>query len=100
VPSSSARDASSLRFEDGGGGLMRDKARPSRKAPLADEVKLAVLTKTARATPANATHWSRAAMAAQIGISPSSVGRTWSAASLKPHLVRRFEIPNDPQFEE
>jgi transposase len=81
-------------------GLMRDKTRPSRKPPLTDAVKLAVLTKTARETPANATHWSRAAMAAEIGISPSSVGRIWAAAGLKPHLVRRFKVSNDPQFEE
>src|ERR671930_467646 len=81
-------------------GLRRDKTRPSRKAPLTDAVKLAVLTKTANATPPNATHWSRAAMAKAVGISPSSVGRIWAAAGLKPHLVRRFKVSNDPQFEE
>jgi hypothetical protein len=35
-----------------------------------------------------------------MGISPSSVGRIWAEAGLKPHLVRRFKISNDPQFEE
>jgi hypothetical protein len=35
-----------------------------------------------------------------MGISPSSVGRVWAEAGLKPHLVRRFKIANDPQFEE
>jgi hypothetical protein len=79
---------------------MRDKTRPSRKPPLPDKVKLAVLTKTANEPPTNATHWSRAAMAAEMGISPSSVGRIWAEAGLKPHLVRRFKISNDPQFEE
>ena len=39
-------------------------------------------------------------MAAEMGISPSSVGRIWAEAGLKPHLVRRFKISNDPQFEE
>ena len=86
--------------EEGVQGLMRDKTRPSRKPPLPDKVKLAVLTKTANETPANATHWSRATMAAEMGISPSSVGRIWAEAGLKPHLVRRFKISNDPQFEE
>src|SRR5229473_8299872 len=79
---------------------MRDKTRPSRKPPLPEKIKLAVLTKTANAMPANATHWSRASMAAEIGISPSSVGRIWAEAGLKPHLVKRFKISNDPQFEE
>ena len=46
--------------EEGVEGLLRDKTRPSRKAPLPAEVKLAVLTKTAKETPANATHWSGA----------------------------------------
>ena len=86
--------------EEGVLGLMRDKTRPSRKPPLPDKVKLAVLTKTANETPANATHWSRATMAAEMGISPSSVGRIWAEAGLKPHLVHRFKISNDPQFEE
>jgi transposase len=79
-------------------GLVRDKTRPSRKPPLPEAVKLAVLTKTANATPVNATHWSRAAMAAEMGISPSSVGRIWAAAGLKPHLVAKFKVSNDPQF--
>ena len=39
-------------------------------------------------------------MAAAMGISPSSVGRIWAEAGLKPHLVRRFKISNDPWFEE
>jgi len=85
---------------EGVDGLLRDKTRPSRKRPLATAVKLKVLAKTARETPADATHWSRASMAAAIGISASSVGRIWAEAGLKPHLVRGFKISNDPMFEE
>jgi hypothetical protein len=50
--------------------------------------------------PANATHWSRALMAEAVGISPSSVGRIWSEAGLKPHLTQGFKVSNDPMFEE
>ena len=39
-------------------------------------------------------------MAAEIGISPLSVRRIWGEAGLKPHLVRRFKVSNDPLFEE
>jgi transposase len=81
-------------------GLLRDKTRPSGKRPLSRKVRLKVLAKTTNATPANATHWGRASMAAEMGISPSSVGRIWAEAGLKPHLVRRFKISNDPWFEE
>jgi transposase len=87
-------------IEAGVDGLLRDKSRPSRKAPLPDKVRLAVLTKTARETPANATHWSRKSMAKATGISPSSVGRIWAEAGLKPHLTRTFKVSNDPQFEQ
>jgi len=34
-----------------------------------------------------------------VGISPSSVGRTWAGAGLKPHVVRKFKVSNDPLCE-
>ena len=87
-------------IDEGVQGLLRDKTRPSRVAPLSQEVKLAVLAKTMKETPENATHWSRTSMAAAIGISPSSVGRVWREADLKPHRLDTFKVSNDPQFEE
>ena len=81
-------------------GLLRDKTRPARKKPLAAEVKLKVLTKTANETPANATHWSVRTMAKEIGISHTSVQRIWAEAGLKPHLIRKFKLSNDPKFAE
>jgi transposase len=87
-------------IEEGVDGLLRDKTRPSRVPPLAPEIKVAVLTKTAQETPAETTHWSRASMAKATGISPSSVGRIWKEAGLKPHLTRSFKLSNDKQFEE
>ncbi len=39
-------------------------------------------------------------MAAAVGISPSSVGRIWAEAGLKPHLTKGFKVSNDPMFEE
>ena len=80
-------------------GLLRDKTRPSRKKPLTVEVKLKVLTKTANEMPANATHWSVRTMAKEIGISHTSVQRIWTEAGLKPHLIRKFKLSNDPKFE-
>jgi transposase len=87
-------------IEEGVDGLLRDKTRPPGKKPLPTAIKHKVLTRTSSGTPANATHWSRASMAAEMGISPSSVGRIWVEAGLKPHLVRTFKVSNDPQFEE
>ena len=39
-------------------------------------------------------------MAEAVGISPSSVGRIWADAGLKPHIVKGFKVSNDPLFEE
>jgi transposase len=85
--------------EEGVDGLLRDKTRPPGKKPLSAAVKRKVLAKTASETPPDATHWSVRSMATATGISHTSVQRIWAEAGLKPHLVRRFKISNDPQFE-
>ena len=87
-------------IEAGVEGLAYDKTRPPGKAPLGADVSRRVLTKTASETPPHATHWSRATMAAAVGISPSAVGRIWAEAGLKPHLVKSFKISHDPYFED
>ena len=55
--------------------IRRDKTRLSRVPPLPRETRLKVIARTVQESPPNATHWSRALMAASVGISPSSVGR-------------------------
>lgn len=87
-------------LDEGVPGLKRDKTRPSRVPPLPMETRLKVIAKTVQETPPNATHWSRALMAEAMGISPSSVGRIWAEAGLKPHLTKGFKVSNDPKFEE
>ena len=37
-------------------------------------------------------------MAAQTGLSKSTVGRIWKAFGLKPHQIDTFKLSNDPQF--
>ena len=86
-------------LDEGVAGLMRDKTRPSRVPPLPRETRRKVIAKTVQETPPNATHWSRSLMAEAVGISPSSVGRIWAEAGLKPHLTRQFKVSNDPLFE-
>jgi hypothetical protein len=43
-------------IDEGVPGLLRDKTRPSRIAPLSAEKKLAIIEKTATEKPVNATH--------------------------------------------
>ena len=87
-------------LDEGVAGLKRDKTRPSRVPPLPMETRLKVIAETVQETPPNATHWSRALMADAMGISPSSVGRIWTKAGLKPRLVKGFKVTNDAMFEE
>jgi transposase len=84
--------------EEGAAGLWRDKTRPSRIPPLSPEVAERVVAMTLAAPPPTASHWTGAAMAKAAGISVSSVQRIWHAHGLRPHLVRRFKLSNDPQF--
>jgi transposase len=85
-------------MHQGVGGLTRDKTRPSRIPPLPAETVDRVVALTNQAPPHEATHWSAAAMAKAVGISPSSVRRIWTGQGLQPHRVRTFKLSNDPQF--
>jgi transposase len=84
--------------EEGFEGLLRDKTRPSRIAPLGMEVAERVVALTLTDPPTETTHWTAAMMANRVGISVSSVQRIWRAHGLQPHRVRQFRLSNDPNF--
>src|SRR6266516_1073992 len=75
-----------------------DEARPGAPRKITDEQVEQVVVATLERAPAGATHWSRASMAAESGLSSSTVGRIWKAFRLKPHQVGTFKLSNDPQF--
>ena len=85
-------------MQEGVEGLLRDKTRPSRIPPLSSEVAERVVALTLTDPPAEATHWTAAMMAKEVGISVSSVQRIWRAHGLEPHRVRRFKLSTDPRF--
>jgi transposase len=85
-------------MEEGFDGLLRDKTRPSRVPPLADEVAARIVALTLEDPPKEATHWTGAMMAETVGVSVSSVQRIWRAHGLAPHRVRQFKLSNDPEF--
>jgi hypothetical protein len=85
-------------MEAGVDGLLHDKTRPPGKPPLAPERVNRVVEMTLYETPPNATHWTLRSMARAVGIAPSSVHAIWQAHGLKPHLVKRFKLSNDPDF--
>jgi hypothetical protein len=87
------------RFLDAGiEGLKKDAPRPGRTPRITPEMVREVIARTTQTKPANATHWSTRALAAELGISDSSVLRIWRTNGLKPHLVETFKVSNDPQI--
>ena len=77
---------------------LADEPRPGAPRTIGDEQIEAVVVATLERQPDDATHWSRASMAKESGLSKSTVGRIWKAFGLKPHLVDTFKISTDPQF--
>jgi transposase len=86
------------RYTEGGlAAIQQDLPRGGRpvKADAAQIVRL-----TTQTLPANATQWSTRSMAAQVGVSDTTVLRVWRQHGLKPHRVRGFKISRDPRFVE
>ncbi|WP_170249444.1 IS630 family transposase, partial [Methylobacterium haplocladii] len=83
---------------EGVDGLLRDKTRPARLAPLGPEVAGRVVALTQSDPPGETTHWTAAAMAKVASISVSSVQRIWRGHGLQPHRVRQFKLSTDPAF--
>ncbi len=77
---------------------LTDEPRPGAPRQISDAQIEDVIVATLEGQPGDATHWSRASMAKESGLSKSTVGRIWKAFGLKPHLVDTFKISNDPQF--
>ena len=86
------------RYLEGGlAAIQQDLPRGGRpvKADAAQIVRL-----TTQTLPANSTQWSTRSMAAQVGVSDTTVLRVWRQHGLKPHRVRGFKVSRDPQFVE
>lgn len=57
-----------------------------------------VVAATLERSPKGATHWSTRSMAAESGLSQSSVSRIWRAFGLQPHRAESFKVSTDPYF--
>jgi transposase len=81
-------------------GILSERQRSGRPPVISHRKRAAIVRKTLDETPENATQWSRASMAADADVSPSTVGRIWRAHGLKPHLVKTFKLSHDKRFAE
>jgi transposase len=87
-------------MSEGVDGLLRDKTRPGRLAPLSEDANSNIVAATLKAPPGETTHWTATAMAKIIGVSVSSVQRVWRKHGLQPHRIRQFKLSNDKRFAE
>jgi transposase len=62
-----------------------------------DQIEQLVQT-TLQRSPKGRTHWSRRALASEMGMSASTIGRIWKAFGLQPHRTESFSLSRDPQF--
>jgi transposase len=78
---------------------LADEPRPGRPRVIGDERVEALIAKTLEESPSTGdTHWSSRSMAAQTGMSQSTVSRIWRAFGLRPHAVQTWKLSTDPLF--
>ena len=75
-----------------------DEPRPGTPRKVSDAEVERVLTITLESAPRDATHWSTRSLAAESGLSRSTVSRIWRAFSLQPHRSETFKLSKDPLF--
>ena len=75
-----------------------DEARPGRPRTIEDDQVAAVIERTLRSTPNDATHWSIRSMAVATGFSHTTIRRIWTAFGLQPHRSQTFKLSSDPLF--
>jgi transposase len=87
------------RYMEGRMGSLADAPRPGAARKITDKQVQALVTRTlTEKGPGRDSHWSTRTMAAQTGLSQSSVSRIWRAFGLKPHAVETWKLSTGPQF--
>ncbi len=84
-------------FKEQGLAGLANAPRPGRPRTYGREAREQILASTLT-RPEATTHWSRARLAMQVGVSPSTVGRVWAEGRLKPHRAKTSQYSRDPQL--
>ena len=77
-----------------------DEPRPGAKRTITDDKVEEVIVRTLEDKPRDATHWSTRSMAAEMGMSQTSISLIWRAFGLQPHRADSFKLSTDPLFVE
>lgn len=81
-------------------GIERDAPRGGRQPSVRSRVEAEIIRRTTTEKPRKGQVWSTRSMAAEVGVSQSTVNRVWRDNGLKPHLTRTFKVSTDPLFVE
>ena len=87
------------RFEDSGIEGLEAKHKGSKLRTATPAVQAKVCRKVQQRPQDGSTHWSVRKLAAEMGLSKSSVHRILTQARLQPHRLERYRASNDPDFE-
>ena len=77
---------------------LTDEYRAGRPRTVSDAQVAQVIERTLNTTPKDATHWSIRSMAAETGLSHTTIRRIWAAFGLQPHRSETFKLSTDPLF--
>jgi transposase len=69
-----------------------------RKATYSAEQIQVLIDATLQSKPQGMTHWSCRLMAANQGMSKSTVSNLWRSHNIKPHRTKTFKLSRDPKF--
>lgn len=88
------------RFAEEGRAGLSDKLRSGRPPTITARTRAHIVAKTLKPPGHGLTHWSARELAAEVGVSHSTVHRIWQAHDLQPHRVETFKFSTDPDAEE
>jgi transposase len=83
---------------EGVDGLLRDRPRSGRPPTVGPDQVRAVVERTQRTVPPDATHWSTRSLARAVGLGKTTIRKIWREHGLKPHLIKGFKVSRDPAF--
>lgn len=78
---------------------LRDAPRPGRAPIYSRADRDRVIALTLSEPPAGLSHWSSRRLAAEVGMSTTTVQRIWKEAGLQPHRTETFKWSRDPELE-
>lgn len=87
------------RFEQAGIAGLEGKHQGSRPRTATPAIQAKIIRRAQQKPTDGSTHWSCRKLAAELGISKTTVQRVLAQAKLRPHRLDRYMASNDPEFE-